>query len=230
MAGDVQFKKGRRRSSGWRLMLLGVFEQFNSDDQKQELKGAFDLSLPVHLDQSLFVFSLDGSATTGESGITAGWCFTAVLPYKPYLFDACGPVVTSPSHSLFVGASACTNNAGELSSIIFACAWLLTLVERGVQQVPVVINFDSQYAANMARGIWQPSANFVLVLRAKGMVQRASEAFELQWQHIFSHTGDVLNERADTLAKLGSRGQLLTSPGTLISPLLLEGAVASGPV
>ena len=63
------------------------------------------------------------------------------------------PVVTETWDQLWLGARERTNNTGELSAIGELMLWLLhEAPDEG--NVPMVVRYDSTYAANMAQGIW----------------------------------------------------------------------------
>ena len=61
---------------------------------------------------------------------------------------------------LFHGAYQHSNNTGELEALGVALKWIHTYVQ---PNSAVQICFDSQYAANMVRGLWQPESNLSLI-------------------------------------------------------------------
>ena len=157
---------------------------------------------------------MDGSASFDNSSelSVAGWGFTAALPNGEHLVDFCGPVITSPTREFFAGAGQSTNNTAELSAIYFACQWLVAL-SRAYPNIATTVRFDydSEYATNIARKIWRPASNAALALATRDAVDLVASHFQCDWNHVDAHTGELLNERADVLAKVGSRGTLLTS-------------------
>ena len=75
---------------------------------------------------------------------------------------------------------------------------------------PVKIKYDSVYAYKMATGQWAPRCNIALVHTVSELVKTVSHRRTIVWQHVFGHTGDPGNERADRLAKLGAAGHQQT--------------------
>jgi ribonuclease HI len=142
----------------------------------------------------------------------AGWGFTASIPGFAHLIDFAGPVVTSPLNPYFAGAKAPTNNTGELSGILMALSWLLAAWEDLIIPfAPVRFEFDSDYAANMARRVWKPRENIALILAVRRLLDRVPAQVPVTWAHVFSHTGNDLNDRADLLAKVGAKGEFRAS-------------------
>jgi ribonuclease HI len=128
------------------------------------------------------------------------------------LADFCGPVVISATNPYFAGAKAPTNNTGELSGLLMALSWLKAAWgEAVIPFAPVRFEYDSDYAANMARRIWKPRENVALILAVRRLLDRVPARVPITWAHVYSHTGNELNERADLLAKVGAKGELRAS-------------------
>eukprot|EP00974_Lingulodinium_polyedra_P075619 7326890-Lingulodinium_polyedra.AAC.1 len=72
---------------------------------------------------------------------------------------------------------------------------------------PVELRYDSQYAANMARGIWVPKANEELAARTRALTARVEGRRVIRWTHVYGHTGQRDNELADVAAGRGADGQ-----------------------
>jgi len=72
-------------------------------------------------------------------------------------------------------------------------------------------DYDSDYAANLVQRIYRPSCNFSLVIATRDAFDALRPFYQVSWNHVFSHTGDLLNERADLLAKVGARRGLVVS-------------------
>ena len=117
------------------------------------------------------------------------------------------PVVTQEWHHLWLGARQRTNNTGELSAIGEAMIWLLEECPDDGHQ-PVVLRYDSVYAANMAQGVWTPSSNEELIITVRGLVEQVQERRVIIWEHVYSHTGQHDNELADEAADRGTKGQV----------------------
>ncbi len=137
--------------------------------------------------------------------------------------DFAGPVVTCPQAAFFAGAKAPTNNTGELTGLLRALTWLAAAwSESAFAIAPVRFEYDSDYAANMSRRVWRPKENVVLILAVRRQLDIVSRRAPVAWKHVFSHTGDLLNDRADLLAKVGAKGDTRVSDKTHFK-LLLQG-------
>lgn len=112
-----------------------------------------------------------------------------------------GPVVVEASNVGWRGADRATNNTGELTAVLEALEWA---VGQGLREV--VIRYDSEYAAHMARGDWKAKVNRRLVEQSRQALRRAErEGIEVVWRHVKGHSGHRWNERADALASAGVR-------------------------
>ena len=96
----------------------------------------------------------DGS---GGPDNRAGWALVVVdaPPNRPAEMDYTlfGPVVLDEWDPVFLGAEVGTNNTGELTAIGEACIWLWENREERAQDgqvVPAVIQYDSEYARDLA--------------------------------------------------------------------------------
>ena len=144
-----------------------------------------------------------GGGRAGRGAVIFRW---PVAGYDPeYVLH--GPVVTEPWSELWVGAREHTNNTGELSAIAEAMLWLMEEAQDG-GEVPVEIRYDSQYAANMARGFWTPKSNEELVAKTRALVQQVEGRRRTVWTHVYGHTGEHDNELADRAADRGARGEV----------------------
>ncbi|HVA82137.1 MAG TPA: ribonuclease H [Candidatus Binataceae bacterium] len=133
-------------------------------------------------------------------------------PYLAYADGAChgnpgrggwGAVIVAPDGSrreLNGHGGHTTNNQMELTAAIEA----LRALEPGAH---VILRSDSQYVINtMTRG-WKRNANQELWRQLDA--EAAARKVDFQW--VRGHAGDELNERADTLATMGARGDLVAS-------------------
>ena len=74
-----------------------------------------------------------------------------------------------------------------------------------VEDLPVaVIEFDSEYAADVIRRLARARSNLRPVLKARHIFDQV--AHNLVWRKVESHTHQFLNERADMLANCGASG------------------------
>ena len=177
--------------------------------------GLTDLSFDEQSNGDLLV-SVDGSCLQTDETLSSGWGFTVISPDSHSLLDAAGPVVLGPLDPLFVGASRHTNNCGELAALVFAFRWVAT----STHCCRLRVLYDSEYAANLTSRRWRPSSNFSLVLAARAALDvLTARGVVVDWVHIDSHTGHVLNERADRLAKFGARYGLRASSQLMVRAL-----------
>ena len=109
----------------------------------------------------------------------------------------------------YLGASAHTNNTGELSALYHA------LERAGGRRRGVgreIVHSDSLYAINMATGKWMPhkGRNKVIVaeLRARWRRLQKQRPREVSLRHVRSHVQIPGNELADWLADKGAEGTL----------------------
>ena len=104
----------------------------------------------------------------------------------------------------YIGASAHTNNTGELTAIYEALA---TALRRPRDAGGEVIWSDSLYAINMTNGKWKPKCvrNREIVSRLRGLWRRLQRARpgDVQLRHVRSHVKVPGNELADWLADGG---------------------------
>ena len=103
----------------------------------------------------------------------------------------------------FIGAEVGSNNTAELSAFAGALRWLL--VEGGSDAA--VIRADSQYAGNLACGVWKAKSNRELVAHVQSLWDTVSELRNLTWEHVKAHRGYRWNERADHLALRKAQGE-----------------------
>ena len=75
---------------------------------------------------------------------------------------------------------------------------------------PVLIRFDSLYAANITRGIWLPKFNEELADMTAKTYAQVCQTRNVQWEHVYGHTGEWDNEMADWAADAGAKGQVST--------------------
>eukprot|EP00959_Pyramimonas_sp_CCMP1952_P450442 9431584-Pyramimonas_sp.AAC.1 len=118
-----------------------------------------------------------------------------------------GPVVIQPWHPQWLGAREPTNNTGELSALGELMHWLLEEAPDSGRE-PIEVFYDSQYAANIAQGRWDPKSNAELAAKVRELTQRVEEARVVTWTHVYGRTGNHGNELADRLADQGARGEV----------------------
>ena len=117
------------------------------------------------------------------------------------LTEFSGPVSTCADDEHYIGAEVGSNNTAELSGLFEALRWLLTEEQRDA----VCIRLDSQYAGNIATGMWRAKANRELAARVQSVWTEVASQRDLTWSHVRAHRGHRWNERADHLAKRAMR-------------------------
>ena len=140
--------------------------------------------------------SADGSYSNGD----AGWGFTVAPQDGLLTSDFYGPVVVSEGEG-FIGAEHASNNTGELCAMLFALAWIARHIHAPAL---VVLEYDSEYAADIACLRSRPTCNLALGMRLRTMAARCGS--RIQWRKARAHTGLTLNDHADALAKFGATG------------------------
>ena len=68
----------------------------------------------------------------------------------------------------------------------------------------VVLEYDSDYAANCIQRLSRPRTNLAVII--KGRVILDTLVGRIKWVKVESHTHQLLNDRADSLAKCGAAG------------------------
>jgi ribonuclease HI len=155
---------------------------------------------PIGVANSEFsIIGCDGSCRSVDGLEQAGWGFTVATPFAEYQIDLAGPVVVDATAPSYIGAAKASNNTAELSALY----WALTFV-RNSDLKRVEVRYDSTYAYNMTVGRWTPRSNIRLVLACRQALRRIPADFVVTFLHVYGHTGDAHNERADHCAKLGS--------------------------
>ena len=147
--------------------------------------------------ETLPVASADGSFIRGA----AGWGVVLVDPDTGVVVQQCGPVVLT-SGPLFIGAVVASNNTGELTAMYMA---LKLIHDTWGVDARVVLEYDSEYAAGVARGLLRPRCNLALAMHVKRAAQRVAG---ITWRKARAHTGLALNDRADRLARCGAAGMM----------------------
>ena len=156
---------------------------------------------PCALGAPRIILSVDGSAFFDEDGSAlAGWGLTVAFS-QPLCSDYCGPIVLDSLSANYLGAAEGTNNTGELTGLYYAFCGIHDFAGFS----PVQIDYDSVYAANVTQRIWRARTNFRLVLNCRQAYDAVASRL-ICWNKVAAHTGDILNERADGLAKCGARG------------------------
>ncbi len=127
------------------------------------------------------------------------------------------PVVTKAWDHRWLGARDETNNTAELSAIGEVMHWLLEEAP-DYGDTAVHLRYDSEYAANVARGIWTPRSNLELADAVRKLVAQVMERRRLTWEWVRGHSGAHDNELADRAAEIGRRGWASTQSRRWTAP------------
>ena len=148
--------------------------------------------------------AVDGSFDADAA--LAGWGVIIMQPGVAGPSYLCAPLSLDRSHLHYTGASKFSNNTAELAAIARAADWLVSCAPRPAS---ADLLFDSMWAANMARGIWNPTCNGDAVLYVRSSLERLRDAgITPRWHHVCAHQGHYLNELADEAAKRGAHGHV----------------------
>ena len=170
----------------------------------------------------------DGAGSKGKCSAStpAGWGYV-VVESEEIILEASGPVTTNAAFQFFLGASVGSNNTGEISALMEAALYLLSLSQPPSE---VTFYYDSKWAASMAKGDSRPKRNKALVHSARAVFAALATKTRVQWKWVKGHTGIRFNERADALAGhgrdtgewTGGRHALdqMATPHTILPPSL----------
>ena len=155
---------------------------------------------------------VDGSCSENRnvsSETRAGWGLCVIVNDggpgngKGHLLtELSGEVITNEEAGGYLGAEVGSNNTAELSAIAHALRWIL-----GESEVDsATIRGDSNYALNIASGLWKAKANQALARRVSDLSDEVSGIVTLVGEHVPAHRGHRWNERADHLAFRAMQG------------------------
>jgi len=156
---------------------------------------------------------VDGSCSENRnvtSETRAGWGLCVIVNDSGagngkghLLTEVNGMVITNSDENGYLGAEVGSNNTAELSAIAHALRWILS--ESGVESA--TIRGDSNYALNIASGLWKAKANQGLAKRVRDLWREVSGIVGLIGEHVPAHRGHRWNERADHLAFRAMQGE-----------------------
>ena len=161
-------------------------------------------------------YSTDGSAEPRKPGNMfppAGFGFAAVTRGDGHehkggheIACMCGPVTPSTPN-----VKTATNNSSELLAFTRALQWARTSPLS--QGRPIVVRFDSAYAAMIASGTWKAKKHKALAgeARAAWADLRKHTDNKLWIRHVRGHSRHQWNNRADHLANQGRLGHSITT-------------------
>ena len=157
----------------------------------------------------------DGSKRTSLA--TAGWGVAIVqrdtsterdhVDLGTLVTELFGPVITSKKSNLFLGASAQTNNTGELTAIGETLLWFTH--HRPHPQCPrLAILTDSDYCFKLFTGKSHSTSALVKnCLSLLSLCKESAPGISVHFIKVASHTGVHWNDRADQLANSGATGR-----------------------
>ena len=143
---------------------------------------------------------VDGSCSENRnvsSETRAGWGLCVIVNDggpgngKGHLLtELSGEVITNEEAGGYLGAEVGSNNTAELSAIAHALRWILS--ESEVDSA--TIRGDSNYALNIASGLWKAKANQALARRVSDLWDEVSGIVTLVGEHVPAHRGHRWNE------------------------------------
>ena len=155
---------------------------------------------------------VDGSCSENRnvsSETRAGWGLCVIVNDggpgngKGHLLtELSGEVITNEEAGGYLGAEVGSNNTAELSAIAHALRWILS--ESEVDSA--TIRGDSNYALNIASGLWKAKANQALARRVSDLWDEVSGIVTLVGEHVPAHRGHRWHESADHLAFRAMQG------------------------
>ena len=107
------------------------------------------------------------------------------------------------SDNAYIGADKATNNTAELSALKHALEYIIS-DESGR---PVMLRYDSTYAAAVMTRKWRAKSNKALAANVQDAWRRAYEhaGGRIWLKHVKGHSKHKWNDRADQLARQGRR-------------------------
>ena len=170
----------------------------------------FALDVAVHIPEIHFDGSFTPARQQREEFVLekAGYGIAFAFANRMEVTDACGPVTLSTLATQ--GVRKLSNNVAELVAAITVLQWLADVAWTG----PLVLCYDSEYAKKMICGEWSPKHHHKLIAKGKRLWQQIANQphIDARWKHVDSHCGILLNERADSLADLGAKGEARPLP------------------
>ena len=162
----------------------------------------------LHIDGSGAHSDLPGSAALSVIGVTFSGSFV-FLGYVAY--SAAALQVHWPS---------CrgTNMEMETFANILALLWVFSVIQHIQPWHEFEIHFDALTAAKLAIGTYETHIFPKLRNAAAVLSYMLAQHVVVRWYHVYSHTGDPLNELVDCIASACASGRI-SSSSTLLPPL-----------
>jgi ribonuclease HI len=161
----------------------------------------------------------DGSAAEGAAGwgvVVFRWHRERGAEEVPSVVLH-GPVMTQAWDHRWMGARESTNHTGELCAIGELMWWALHAApDQGAS--PIHVRYDSEYAANIARGVWRAVSNEELAVQVKELVDEVRTRRVVTWEWVNGHSGAHDNELADRAADQGRMNRVSTMTSRWLAP------------
>ena len=164
---------------------------------------------PAELPPDTTSIFTDGSAIYDKRAcawVAAGFGLAAVASGSGHehrdgvpIHEHCGPIRCGDE-----GVEKLSNNVAELTAVIHALRYARTTA-RG----PVVLRYDSKYAALVTVGVYKAKKNKLLVRTAQAEWKQTviSKGGRLWLRHVKGHSNHKWNDLADALADAGRKGE-----------------------
>ena len=137
---------------------------------------------------------------------TAGWGVTISVPGRRFLLDLFGPVLCDALQPTYLFANTLSNNTAEVSALAIALAWIISRAPLLVE-----VQSDSTYAQKVTLGEWRPCKNIRLIVFTRRLYKMARSTTNIRFTHVYGHSGDRMNHRADRLAAMGAHSITLSA-------------------
>ena len=116
-----------------------------------------------------------------------------------------GPVPASPELIDYIGASRPTNNAAELSAIVWGMLYYLqTPLKTDRPELHIKFVSDSQWSIGTIEQFWDGISHPMLIALAQNLyiAIQTCTCNKVTFKHVYGHSEDPQNELADTLCLL----------------------------
>ena len=148
----------------------------------------------------------DGCTRLVDGATSTGW--SAIARSRHGRIDIMfGPVITTEAHLAFSGARNHSNNTAEMSAMLEALCFLGPHGPVARNANSCIYDHSKQAAGNWL-GTMRAHTHVQLALACQQSILKVQQRLLLTTLHVYGHTGNLGNERADHAAALGALGLL----------------------